>query len=107
MNCLALKRFTFACLIFFINKKFQKLIIVVIFIITISVGLKTNINNSANKKYKKYQSFRSELSSKFENVSVSSLSIFGNICDTSIYKRNDLHFDKKHFKIILMTLMHS
>ena len=58
----------------------------ILYIVELTVGFKTNIDNNASRQYGKYHSLIQELSFnyhevKFINVSISSLGIFGNSCD--------------------------
>ena len=80
----------------------------ILYIIKISVGFETNINNNAVRKYDKYRSLEHKLSSnyhivKFVNISISPLGIF--YCDTLMQMYKYLDFNKKRCKFILVKLM--
>ena len=67
----------------------------ILYIIKLTVGFETNIDNNASRKYEKYRNLIQELSSnyhdvKFINISISSLGIFGNSCDAYIQMYKDL-----------------
>ena len=55
----------------------------ILYIIELTVGFETNLNNNPNRKNLKYRSLRADLAKdfnkiKFVNLSVSCLGIFGN-----------------------------
>ena len=82
----------------------------ILYIIELTVGFETNIDNTASRTYEKYRCLKQELSFnyhevKFINISISSLGIFGNSCDAYIQMYNDLDFDKKRLKHILKKLI--
>ena len=60
----------------------------ILYIIELTVGFKTNIDNNACRRYEKYPSLNQELSNYYEvkyiSVSISSLGIFENSCDACI-----------------------
>ena len=65
-----------------------------LYIIELSFGFETNVDDNANREDKRYHSLRHELSSKyhkvkFVNISISSLGIFGNSCDIFIQMYNN------------------
>ena len=81
-----------------------------LYVIELTVGFETNIDNNAGRKYEKYHSRKQELSSKYHeiifiNATISSLGISENSCDAYIQMYKDLDFDKKHLKYILKKLL--
>ena len=82
----------------------------ILYIIELTVGFETNIDNNASRKYEKYRNLIQELSSnyhevKFINISISSLGIFGNSCDAYIQMYKDLNCEEKHHNYILKKLI--
>ena len=68
----------------------------ILYIIELTFGFATNMNNNASRKYEKYRSLKQELSSnyhevKFINIFISSLGVFGSSCDAYIYMYNYLN----------------
>ena len=66
----------------------------ILYIIELTVGFETNIDNNASRKYEKKHSLIQELSSnyhevKFINFPISSLGIVGNSCDAYIQMYKD------------------
>ena len=67
----------------------------ILYIIELIVGFEANIDNNASRKYENYRNLIQEPSSdyhkvKFINISMSSLGIFGNSCDTYSQMYKDL-----------------
>ena len=78
----------------------------ILYVIELTVGFETNIDNNASRKYEKYRNLIQELSSnyhkvKFINISISSLCVFGNSCDAYTQMYKDLNCEEKHLKYIL------
>ena len=83
---------------------------IILYIIELTVGFETNIDNNASRKYEKYPNLIQELSSnyhkvKFINISISSLGIFGNSCDAYIQMYKDLNCEEKLLNYILKNLI--
>ena len=79
------------------------------FIIELSVGFETNLKNNANRKFNKYRYLLNDLSSKYRqvkflNLSISSLGIFGQSCDSFIQMCNDLTTNTGHTNFIFTKL---
>ena len=82
----------------------------ILYIIELTVGFETNIDNNASRKYEKYRNLIQELSSnyhkvKFINISISLLGIFVNSCDAYIQMYKDLNCEEQHLKYILKKLI--
>ena len=82
----------------------------ILYIIKLTVGFETNIDNNASRKYEKYRNLIQERSSNYHkvkciNISISSLGIFGNSCDAYIQMYKDLNCEEKHLKYILKKLI--
>ena len=85
------------------------IIIIIIYIIELTVGFETNIENNATRKSEKYRKLAQGLSFnyrnvKFVNLSISCLGIFGKSCDSFIQMCNDLNIEKKHLNYIIIKL---
>ena len=83
---------------------------IILYIIELTVGFETNIDNNASRKYEKYHSLKQELSPNYHevtfiNVSIGSLGIFGNSYDSYIQMYKDLDFDKNNLEYILKKLI--
>ena len=80
-----------------------------LYVIELSVGFETNLKNNANRKFTKYRYLLNDLSLKyrqvkFMNLSISSLGIFGQSCDSFIQMRNDLTTNTGHTNFIITKL---
>ena len=80
-----------------------------LYVIELSVGFETNLKNNANGKFTKYRYLLNDLSSKyrqvkFVNLSISSLRIFGQSCDSFIQMCNDLTTNTGHTNFIITKL---
>ena len=81
----------------------------ILYIIELTVGFETNIENNATRKSEKYRKIAQDLSFnyrnvKFVNLSISSLGIFGKSCDSFIQMCKDLNIEKKHLNYIIIKL---
>ena len=81
-----------------------------IYIIELTVGFETNINLNAERKKDKYMQHTRDLSSKYHNVkfinlSISSLGIFGNSCNSFIAMCNDLNINKQQLNYVLRKII--
>ena len=77
-----------------------------IYIVELTVGFETNITTNADRKRNKYLQLTHDLSSKYRNtkfinLSISSIGIFGKSCKSFIEMRNDLGIEKQHLNYIL------
>ena len=80
-----------------------------LYVIELSVGFETNPKNNANRKFTKYRYLLNDLSSKychvkFMNLSISSLGIFGQSCDSLIQMCNDPTINTGHTNFIITKL---
>ena len=77
-----------------------------IYIVELTVGFETNITTNADRKRNKYLQLTRDLSSKYRytkfiNLSMSSIGIFGKSCKSFIEMCNDLGIEKQHLNYIL------
>ena len=75
----------------------------------LSVGFEANLDNNADRKFSKYRYLLNDLTSKyrhvkFVNLSIGSLGIFGQSCDSFIQMCSDLTIDKAHTNYIITKL---
>ena len=80
--------------------------ITMIYIVEPTIGFETNITTNADKKCNKYLQLTRDLSSnyrttKFINLSISSIGSFVKSCKSFIEKCNDLGIEKQHLNYIL------
>ena len=80
-----------------------------IYVLELSVGFETNLDNNADRKVSKYRYLLNDLTSKyrhvkFVNLSISSLGIFGQSCDSFIQMCSDLTIGKAHTNYIITKL---
>ena len=69
-----------------------------LYVLELSVGFETNLDNNADRKFSKYRYLLNDLTSKyrhvkFVNLSIGSLGIFGQSCDSFIQMCSDLTID--------------
>ena len=79
------------------------------YIIELTVGFETNLNNNANRKELKYCSLRADLAKdynmiKFVNLSVSCLDIFSNSSESFLEMCSETGIDNRHLKLIISKL---
>ena len=72
-----------------------------LYVLELSVGLETNLDNNADRKLTKYRYLLNDLTPKyrhikFVNLSIGSLGIFGQSCDSFIQICSDLTIDEAH-----------
>ena len=80
-----------------------------LYVVELSVGFETNLNNNASRKFEKYRHLLHDLESKyrhvkFVNLSISSLGIFGQSCNSFIQMCTDLSINTGHTKYIITKL---
>ena len=80
-----------------------------LYVLELSVGFETNLDNNADRKFSKYRYLPNDLTSKyrhveFVNLSIGSLGIFGQSCDSFIQMCSDLTIDKAHTNYIITKL---
>ena len=78
-------------------------------ILELSVGFETILDNNADRKFTKYRYLLIDLTSKyrhvkFVNLSIGSLRIFGQSCDSFLQMCSDLTIDKAHTNCIITKL---
>ena len=78
-------------------------------VVELSVGFETNLNNNASRKFEKYRYLLHDLESKyryvkFVNLSISSLGIFGQSCNSFIQMCTDLSINTGHTTYIITKL---
>ena len=71
-----------------------------LYVLELTVGFESNLNNNAARKKEKYLNLINEMSRnyrcvKFVNLSMSSLGVFSDECSTFLDKMNDIGIDKK------------
>ena len=72
-----------------------------LYVLELSVGCETNLDDNANRKFTKYRYLLNDPTLKFRhvefvNLSMGSLGIFGQSCDSFIQMCSDLTIDKAH-----------
>ena len=72
-----------------------------LYVVELSVGFETNLNNNASRKFEKYRYLLHDLKSKyrlfkFVNLSISSLGIFGQSCNSFVEICADLSINTGH-----------
>ena len=77
-----------------------------LYVLELSVGFERNLANNANRKFAKYRYLLNDLTSKhhhvkFLNLSIGSLGIFGQSCNSFIQICSDLSIDKAHNNYII------
>ena len=82
----------------------------ILYILELTVGFETNIQNNSDRKATKYSSLINELSFsyskvQFVNLSMSAIGAMGSPCISLLSLLNDLHFDKTIQKRIIMKTM--
>ena len=81
----------------------------ILYIIELTVGFETNLNNNTNRKELKYRSLRADLAKdynkiKFVNLSVSCFGIFGNSSESFLQMCSETGIDNRHLKFIISKL---
>ena len=71
-----------------------------LYVLELTVGFESNLNNNAVRKKEKYQTLINEMSRnyrcvRFENLYMSSLGVFSDECSTFLDVMNDIGIDKK------------
>ena len=74
------------------------------------MGVETNLSNNASRKFEKYRYLLHDLESnyrhvKFVNLSISSLGIFGQSCNSFIQMCTDLSINTGHTRYIITKLI--
>ena len=80
-----------------------------LYVVELSVGFETNLNNNTSRKFEKYRHLLHHLRTKyrlvkFVNLSISSLGIFGQSCDSFIQMCTDLSSNTGHTNYIITKL---
>ena len=80
-----------------------------LYILELSVGFETNLDNNVDRKFSKYRYLLNDLTSKYRhvklvNLSIGSLGIFGQSSDSFIQMCSDLAIDKAHIRYIITKL---
>ena len=80
-----------------------------LYVLELSVGFETNLDNNADRKFSKYRYLLNDLTSKyrhveFVNLSIGSLGIFGQSYNSFIQMCSDLTIDKAHTNYIITKL---
>ena len=78
-------------------------------VLELSVGFETNLDYNASRQYAKYRYLRNDLTSKyrhvkFANLSIGSIGIFGQSCDSFIQICSDLTIDEAYTNYIITKL---
>ena len=78
-------------------------------VVELSVGFETNLNNNASRKFEKYRYLLHDLKSKyrldnFVSLSISSLGIFGQSCNSFIEMYTDLSINTDHNNYLMTKL---
>ena len=84
-------------------------LLLILSVLELSVGFETSLDNNASRKFTKYRHLLNDLTSKyrqvkFVNLSIGSLGIFGQSCDSFIQMCSDLTIDKAHTNFIITKL---
>ena len=77
-----------------------------LYVLELTVGFESNLNNNAARKKEKYVNLINEVSRnyrcvRFVNLSMSSLGVFSNECSTFLDMMNDIGIDKKQQRYII------
>ena len=77
-----------------------------LYVLELTVGFESNLNNNAVRKKEKYVNLIKEMSRnyrcvRFVNLSMSSLGVFSNECSTFLDMMNDIGIDKKQQRYII------
>ena len=77
-----------------------------LYVLELTVGFESNLNNNAVRKKEKYVNLINEMSRnyrcvRFVNLSMSSLGVFSNECSTFLDMMNDIGIDKKHQRYVI------
>ena len=80
-----------------------------LYVLELSAGFEKNLDNKATRKFTKHRYLLNELTSKyrhvkFVNLSIGSLGIFGQSCNSFIQMCSDLTIDKAHTSYIIAKL---
>ena len=91
------------------NEKFKKNY-KLLYILELTIGFETNIQNNSNRKAAKYSSLLSELSPSFSkvtfvNLSMGAIGTMGSSCTSFFSLLNELSFDKTIQKRVIMKAM--
>ena len=81
-----------------------------LYVLELTVGFESNVNNSAVRKKEKYLNLIKEMSRnyrcvKFVNFSMSSLGVFSDECSTFLDMMNDIGIDKKQQRYIIKKMI--
>ena len=79
-----------------------------LYVLELTVGFESNLNNNAVRKKEKYLNLINEMSSrcvKFVNLSMSSLGVFSDECSTFLDMMNDIGIDKKQQLYIIKKMI--
>ena len=84
--------------------------LLILYVLELTVGFESNLNNNAVRKKEKYLNLTKERSSnyrcvKFVNLSMSSLGVFSNECSTFLDMMNDIGIDKKQQHYIIKNML--
>ena len=77
-----------------------------LYVLELTVGFESNLNNNAVRKKEKYVNLINEMSRnyrcvRFVNLSMSSLGVSSNECSTFLDMMNDIGIDKKHQRYVI------
>ena len=80
-----------------------------LYFLELSVGFETNLDNNTSREFTKYRHLLNDLTSKyrqvkFVNLSIGSLGICGQSCDSFIQMCSDVTIDKAHTNYIITKL---
>ena len=81
-----------------------------LYVLELTVGFESNLNNNAVRKKEKYLNLINEMSRnyrcvRFVNLSMSSLGVFSDECSTFLDMMNDIGIDKKHQLYIIKKMI--
>ena len=81
-----------------------------LYVLELSVGFESNLNNDAVRKKEKYLNLINEMSRnyrcvRFVNLSMSSLGVFSGECSTFLDMMNDIGIDKKQQRYIIRKMI--
>ena len=81
-----------------------------LYVLELTVGFKSNLNNNAVRKKEKYLNLINEMSRnyrcvRFGNLSMNSLGIFSDECSTFLHMTNDIRIDKNQQRYIIKKMI--
>ena len=113
MHCICRSTFPSPCLITGDSFRPDLLLLTdnkILYILELTVGFETNIQNNSDRKNAKYSSLINDLSPSYSkvvfiNLSMGAIGVMGSSCNSLLSLLHELHFDKTITKRIIMKAM--